>query len=382
MFIGYSSNMDLENKKEKIMKNRLGIVTLSFITALTLVSCGGSSDNNGESNDSKTVGGVFLDSAVKGLSYNCDMSNKSGTTDKSGKYTCEKGDKKVTFKIGSTSLGEVAIADVITPASFFSGDNSQLQILNLAQLLQSMDKDNNPDNGIELNPADITKVENSTLDFANSNFDSELSSILGKAIVSELDAQKHINNMFAKQGMPKLTVVSESESSSTNDKPNGNDNKPSGNDDKPDNGKPNKSPYPYQEGTSINLDNIKHGTVIAAFDINNSNNYLSFLLSTSSSATVQYIDKKKGVPHWQVMGGYAYTVDGNTLTFTKQPFAVDAAPNPAPHTVIAEFSQNNVKAHTKITVKFSEKTMTFDVLSASDDGSLEKLIDKIKLKVK
>ncbi len=188
-------------------------LSLTAITAL-FIGCGGGGSSSTTNNATSSVaggstsstatlknGGIFVDAPVQGLSYTCQASGTSGTTDATGRYDCAQDDTTVTFGIGSRNLGTTAIAEVITPKSFFNGANREDEILNLAQLLQTMDKDGNPDNGIELDETAILNWQSNHTGFDAANFDSEIANILGKALVSETAAREHMNNALAAFGI-------------------------------------------------------------------------------------------------------------------------------------------------------------------------------------
>ncbi len=193
------------------------VITLSLaaMTAL-LIGCGGGSSGGGTPTSSiagggatsstATVknGGIFVDAAVKGLSYTCHTSETTGTTDATGRYDCAEGDTTVTFAIGTRNLGTTTIADIITPRSFFNGANRDDEILNLAQLLQTMDKDGNPDNGIELDADDILNWQSSHTGFDNASFDTLVGNELGKLLVSETSAHAHINGILSQYGFSEI----------------------------------------------------------------------------------------------------------------------------------------------------------------------------------
>jgi hypothetical protein len=187
-------------------------ITLSVAAAVVMfVGCGGGSSSssptvNGGSSSSASSpvvknGGIFVDAPVKGLSYKCSISGRTGKTDADGRYDCESGDSEVTFAIGSRNLGTTPIEDVITPRSFFNGTNRDDEILNLAQLLQTMDKDNNPDNGIDLDEDAIVNWQSNHTGFDNKDFDTLISQELGKTLVGELEAKNHLNSVLSSYGI-------------------------------------------------------------------------------------------------------------------------------------------------------------------------------------
>ena len=150
------------------MKNIFKISTLSIITILALSSCGGGSSTS--SNDSTTPmvadtgsnvkQGYFVDSGVEGLDYNATPSGKTGVTDENGSFDYVDGDI-VRFSVGNLELGEAEPAEdgLVTPKNIIPDDiiseEDKVEAEGLMlRVLQSIDADNNPENGIEI-PKDI-----------------------------------------------------------------------------------------------------------------------------------------------------------------------------------------------------------------------------------
>jgi hypothetical protein len=94
---------------------------------------------------------VFIDAAVQGLGYQ--SASFSGLTDADGRFQFGAGET-VVFTLGRTTLGSAAGADVLTPLALFrTSDDTDPRVVNLTRLLQSLDADGNPDNGITLDAA-------------------------------------------------------------------------------------------------------------------------------------------------------------------------------------------------------------------------------------
>ncbi len=127
-------------------------------TMLVLVACG----------DSDTpVTGVFVDSEVSGLGYECGSSTTRKFTNAAGEFTCNAGDD-VRFYIGEILLGSVLVTsdtEVVTPAMLTGVDVGEMfsvgigesmpspelySSAGMASLLQSLDEDGDPDNGIQI----------------------------------------------------------------------------------------------------------------------------------------------------------------------------------------------------------------------------------------
>jgi hypothetical protein len=178
--------------------------TLSIAAALVLSACGGGGDDA----PTAVVGaqtGVFVDSAVEGLSYET-SSGVKGTTDAQGRFTYNEGDT-VTFKIGGVTLGSGKAAGTVTPSHISEGGEDSNKFTNLLVLLQSLDTDGDPANGITL-PASLdgTKIakvaerlNDDPADFTDDSKNGELKEASPqKAIRKREDARKHYEDTQAK----------------------------------------------------------------------------------------------------------------------------------------------------------------------------------------
>ncbi len=140
--------------------------------------------------------GFLIDSPVAGADYYIN-GVYAGQTAADGSFNYSPGDK-VSFKIGTVSLGEnvtvstdgrVMMQDL---AGVPRSNASDLTVLRLAQLLQSLDADNNPDNGITIDRDRLkenlpdTEIEDKTV----------VASLLkdNVKVVEESDALDHLNN--------------------------------------------------------------------------------------------------------------------------------------------------------------------------------------------
>ena len=172
------------------------LFTLLTVAAVSFSGCNSSSDDSTPSvPNGTTTTGVFLDSAVEGLDYTCTLEPQVRQTDAKGTFTCLTG-STITFKIGKYELGSTPVAAVITPKDL-SDDNTT--IINIAQLLQSIDTDGDPSNGIVIDHAGTayTNLENNTsvVEVNASNFDSAILSYIGKStLVSEANASAHLED--------------------------------------------------------------------------------------------------------------------------------------------------------------------------------------------
>jgi len=160
---------------------------ISIATAALLSGCGGGGSGSSEPTN---ITGQFIDSPVQGLTYSCSSGN-TGKTDTLGNFTCKSGDI-VTFSIGVREVGSAKASSIMTPYTLYP--NNEAAAINLAQLLQTLDKDNDPSNGIELHERaygyDLIQI--SMPDLSDANFDS-LVNTGSKSLVDEARAKAHLD---------------------------------------------------------------------------------------------------------------------------------------------------------------------------------------------
>lgn len=148
--------------------NYLGqTVYLLSIGALTsaLVACGG----GGGGSSSPVLTGVFSDSPVGGISYKTET--RSGVTTADGKFEYLSGEH-VTFFVGSVELPSSNAAPVVTPLNLAgTSDPTNQKVANMLVLLQSLDDDGNPSNGITI-PSSASGAASTPIifDVATGNF--------------------------------------------------------------------------------------------------------------------------------------------------------------------------------------------------------------------
>ncbi|MGL5410584.1 MAG: hypothetical protein ACRDAP_18020, partial [Shewanella sp.] len=124
------------------------ITLLMGCIALALAGCGGGdSDNESPPTPAPTKTGVFLDSPVAGLNYKT-ATIAAGVTNAKGEFNYRDGEA-VSFYIGELMLPSVKAGAQITPADL-GGGLSTATTVNILQLLQSLDQDADPANGISI----------------------------------------------------------------------------------------------------------------------------------------------------------------------------------------------------------------------------------------
>jgi hypothetical protein len=115
----------------------------AVLSSLVLVACGG---GGGGLTGAST--GVFVDSAVAGIGYR--TATQSGVTNVKGEYSFLPGET-VTFFVGSIQFPPVAAKGIVTPLDIAQTTDINNQVVsNILVLLQSLDEDGNPNNGITI----------------------------------------------------------------------------------------------------------------------------------------------------------------------------------------------------------------------------------------
>lgn len=177
---------------------------LSLATAVVLMTgCGSSSSGDEVSSSVSTITGIFVDSAVEGLTYSC-SSGASGVTNASGEFTCKK-DDNVTFSLEGYVLGSAIAASTVTPYTLYP-DNTDAAI-NVAQLLQTIDTDNNASNGITIDSTDVTALQGASVSLDAADFDTAITDFITDTLVTATDAQAHLDEtvaLFESEPVPTL----------------------------------------------------------------------------------------------------------------------------------------------------------------------------------
>lgn len=129
------------------MKKIFSLSSIALATTMALTACGGSGFNMNEQVNSQPVEkmGVFLDSAVQGLTVIQD--GKTTTTNAEGKFAYNANGGALTFKLGELLLGSTSAKSVVTPADL---QTDSQQVTRILQILQSVDNDNQLENGIQI----------------------------------------------------------------------------------------------------------------------------------------------------------------------------------------------------------------------------------------
>jgi hypothetical protein len=179
---------------------------LVFATA-SVTGCGDS--DNGNPVGGGTPGssqGVFLDSAVEGLTFA--GGGETGETDAQGMFTYRSG-SSVEFSVGGIVIGSGQPFAIMTPVEVVPGATNELDdtVTNIARFLQTVDDDDDLSNGIAITQAVRNAAAGRSIDFgqAASTFDTDpnVQSVVSdltsettagmRALVSIQDARDHLN---------------------------------------------------------------------------------------------------------------------------------------------------------------------------------------------
>lgn len=191
---------------------------LALATAVALLTACGS-DNNSSSSASGI--GTLTDAAIAGVSYRT-SSGITGVTDAAGKFRYNPGDT-VTFRLGSLVLGTIPTTgqeETVTPIQLVNAvtglteQQKENLVTNLLVLLQSVDADGNPDNGIDIPAAVATALTTAVADTLADSLkdtlpasfvaDGDLLALAGAAgesayVPTPAEALQHFENQFLKQ---------------------------------------------------------------------------------------------------------------------------------------------------------------------------------------
>lgn len=176
-----------------------------FITGVifSLTACGGDSSSQSVNESTNEVAtppvviytGVFLDSAVEGLSYK--TASQSGKTNNVGEFVFQS-DELITFSIGSITFPEIKAGLLITPLDVFNtSDINNSEVVNLLRLLQSVDTDGDASNNIQISEEIHSLATGLILNFSDENFDilvNDLITMSGLVSQQLISAQQAIDH--------------------------------------------------------------------------------------------------------------------------------------------------------------------------------------------
>jgi hypothetical protein len=162
-----------------------------LLSAILFTGCGG----GGSSSTSTTIAsisGQVADSYINNLQYTC-ADNITRTTDINGLFNCT---PPVNFKIGNINLGTILTVpdnSHIFPHNILGVAQDDPSVIALAQLFQSLDEDNNPENGIDISDVTLSSFESYVQEDFNSSNIIDYINYVNKTLVDETTATDHLN---------------------------------------------------------------------------------------------------------------------------------------------------------------------------------------------
>ena len=146
----------------KLHRHWFGSIGFSVMFLCTLIACSG---GGGGSCDDR-VSGIFIDSPVEGLSYETSQHKVVGITNSEGRFLYYPGES-INFYIGDLWLGEAPAKKHMNPLDLFpqAKNERDQRVTNMCRLLQSLDEDGDPENGIYLSEQICNEVSGRPIDF-------------------------------------------------------------------------------------------------------------------------------------------------------------------------------------------------------------------------
>jgi hypothetical protein len=156
--------------------------------------------------------GVFIDSPVSNLSYKA--GSLEGKTNDQGEFQYRAGDT-VQFSIGNTNLPEIQAKSVVTPLDVFSTEHvTHDGVVNLSRLLQTLDADNNAENGIHIGHDADAKLSDVQFDLMDrASFDDSIERVLVESgitvneVVARDRALTHLSNSLLNNNLIDISAL-------------------------------------------------------------------------------------------------------------------------------------------------------------------------------
>ncbi len=192
----------------------INVLSSSAVCAFLLVGCGGSSStpssdpvSESDSDTEATVlTGVFVDSPVEGATFFTET--QSGMTNALGEFSYL-ATEQVAFSFGVTQFPAVTAAPQVSPVDMAaSSSDPTATTTNIARLLQSLDEDGNPDNGITIPESAAAVSDNINFDVSTEEFENNPAVInlvansgsVTTALISAEDANAHLASTLGNGG--------------------------------------------------------------------------------------------------------------------------------------------------------------------------------------
>ncbi len=183
------------------MKHHRSFLAMTMLPII-LSACGGGVE--GTQNDApESLVGQFIDSPVQGLNYS--TPSGQGVTNANGEFNYQQGES-VTFSIGDLTLPPVVAATIITPLTLANtGDFNHIKVVNIARLLQTLDTDGDPSNGITIDDQAHDAARGLSLSFDEADFEEKVINLVANAgstysaLISSSDAIAHLQDSLQQE---------------------------------------------------------------------------------------------------------------------------------------------------------------------------------------
>lgn len=149
--------------------------------------------------------GVFIDSPTGGINYSTVTVN--GSTNTNGEFQYNDGES-VTFSIGSIDFPTVAARPVITLLDVVNTqDVNNISVVNIARLLQSLDIDGDPINGIMISSTAHLFATGLSVDFSSPTFDTNVANLVANSgsvtttLIGKEAATSHLQDTLLALGL-------------------------------------------------------------------------------------------------------------------------------------------------------------------------------------
>lgn len=149
------------------------IIAAYCVLVFALAGCGGG--GGAISTPADVQEGSFIDSPVCGLQY--ETLRWSGITTQDGTFNFQPGET-VTFSIGNVVLGSTQAKRFVTPIDLVPGATDlrdlsaeNIPVVNICRFLQSLDEDNDPENGITITPETRDFLQGFSVNFTDPEFE-------------------------------------------------------------------------------------------------------------------------------------------------------------------------------------------------------------------
>ncbi|MDH5729654.1 MAG: hypothetical protein OEZ58_11730 [Gammaproteobacteria bacterium] len=185
------SLIDMHKSNDLFQNGKWNSILLAFfiVILINLQACGQAAKNSTENNTRQT--GLFIDSPVAGLFYR--TPSHQGLSNSAGEFFYEP-DESIAFFLDDYYLASVPAQPIISVLDLFnSQDVIDKRVTRLAQLLQSLDEDQQLDNGIAIpvalqqqNDLSLNKEKPLLLDADETQWAQQRQNLLEKANLTQL----------------------------------------------------------------------------------------------------------------------------------------------------------------------------------------------------